>query len=96
MSEKKDHPSKPDYSIEIGSFVVLVILSGLSHFWYIVIAICIGMLFWVAVRLLVRLARSVATGFPGQPLAIQPNRCKQRGFQNQVFQPRKIRQSVDC
>ena len=96
MSEKQGDPRKADYSIEIGSFVVLVILSALSHFWYIVIAICIGMLFWGGVTLFVRLARSAANGLSWHPRAIQPSRCKQSGFQNQVFQPRKIRQSVDC
>jgi hypothetical protein len=96
MSEKQGHPSKPDYSIEIGSFIVLVILSGLSHFWYIVIAICIGMLFWATVALIVRLARSAANGLSSAPRATQANSSKHSGFQNQVFQPRKIRQSVDC
>ena len=31
-----------DYSSEIMSLIVLVVLSVLSHFWYVLIAICLG------------------------------------------------------
>jgi hypothetical protein len=31
-----------DYSSEILSLIVLIVLSVLSHFWYVLIAICVG------------------------------------------------------
>jgi hypothetical protein len=57
-------PNKGDYSCEIMSFPVLAILSALSHFWFIIIAICIGMLLWVTIVLLGQLMRSVAGTIP--------------------------------
>jgi len=38
--------SKHDYGCEIVSFIVLFILSALSHFWFIMILICIGAAVW--------------------------------------------------
>jgi hypothetical protein len=34
--------ARHDYSSEIIALVILVILSVLSHFWYVLIAICVG------------------------------------------------------
>ena len=34
--------ARHDYSSEIMALVVLVVLSVLSHFWYVLIAICVG------------------------------------------------------
>ena len=31
-----------DYSSEILSLIVVIVLSVLSHFWYVLIAICLG------------------------------------------------------
>jgi hypothetical protein len=31
-----------DYSSEILSLIVLIVLSVLSHFWYVLIVICVG------------------------------------------------------
>jgi hypothetical protein len=31
-----------DYSSEIMALIVLIVLSALSHFWYVLIAICLG------------------------------------------------------
>ena len=45
MAETADNPKKSDYSCEILSFIVLIILSALSHFWYVLIAICVGAAF---------------------------------------------------
>jgi len=44
-----------DNSCKILSFLVLLILSALSHFWLIFIATCIGFIVWHAIALLVRL-----------------------------------------
>ena len=40
-----------DYSCEIISFVVLIGLSALSHFWFIAIGITAGTLVWALLRL---------------------------------------------
>jgi hypothetical protein len=63
MTEKENEPEKPDYWIEIASFIVLVILSALSQVWYIVIAIAAAILLWRAAVLLVYLARAAAGMF---------------------------------
>lgn len=42
MTEITDNLNKSDYSCEIMSFFVIVILSALSHFWYIFYVICAG------------------------------------------------------
>ena len=34
--------ARHDFSSEIMALVVLVVLSVLSHFWYVLIAICVG------------------------------------------------------
>jgi hypothetical protein len=31
-----------DYSSEIMALIVLILLSVLSHFWYVLIAVCVG------------------------------------------------------
>jgi hypothetical protein len=31
-----------DYSSEIMALIVLIVLCALSHFWYVLIAICVG------------------------------------------------------
>jgi hypothetical protein len=96
ITEKADEPEKRDYSCEIISFVVLVFLSELSHFWYIVIAICIAILFWGAILLLGKLALSAASTFSWRLLARRTNDRKAGDSGNQVFQPSEIRQSLDC
>ena len=51
---RRSHPMAPrrDYSCEILALLVLTILSALSHFWYIMIGICIVMGFAGAAVLL--------------------------------------------
>ena len=34
--------AKHDYSSEIIALIVLIVLSTLDHFWYVLIAICVG------------------------------------------------------
>jgi hypothetical protein len=96
MTEKADDPKKRDYSCEIISFIVLFILSELSHFWYIAIAICIGIIFWGAVVLLGKLILSAARMFSRHLGARPANNRKTADSGDQVFLPRKIRQTVDC
>jgi hypothetical protein len=96
MAERAEEPKKRDYSCEIISFVVLVILSELSHFWYIMIAICIAVVFWGAIVMLGQLAVTAASTFSSRPRARRANDGRADNSGNQVFQPSKIRQNVDC
>jgi energy-coupling factor transporter transmembrane protein EcfT len=73
MIEKTDDSDKNDYSCEIVSFVVLVILSALSHFWFILIGAGVAIVFWAALALLGRLVRSAASALPWRPRAKQTN-----------------------
>jgi hypothetical protein len=34
--------ARRDYSSEIMALIVLIVLSALSHFWYVLIAMCVG------------------------------------------------------
>jgi len=93
--EEGEKENKGDYFYGTVSFVVLVILSGLSHFWYIVIALCFAILFWGAAVLLIHGIRSAAQALSLRTSAARPNRYATSGAGNQVFLPGKIRQSVD-
>ncbi len=64
MTESAGTGKKSDYSCEILSFIVLVILSALSHFWYILFFFCAGIIFWGAVVLLGQVLQSAAMTFP--------------------------------
>jgi len=48
--------SKRGYDCEILSFVVLFVLSALSHFWYIMIFICAGIAVWGTGAILTRIS----------------------------------------
>src|ERR1700722_9179793 len=95
MIEKTDETNQSDYSCEIASFFVLVALSALSHFWFIVIAICAALIFAGAMFLLVRFLRS-ATGNISWPVRARQEFAPDGDSGSQVFQHAKIRQSVDC
>jgi Na+-translocating ferredoxin:NAD+ oxidoreductase RnfD subunit len=73
MIEKTDESDKSDYSCEILSFIVLVILSALSHFWFIVIGTGIAIVFWAAIALLGHVVRSAASAIPWRSRAKQTN-----------------------
>jgi hypothetical protein len=64
MAEITDSRKKGDYSCEILSIIVLFILSALSHFWYILFAICAGIILWGAIVLMGRLLISAARALP--------------------------------
>jgi hypothetical protein len=59
MNEDAGWRNGYDNSCKILSFLVLLILSALSHFWLIFIAICIGIIAWNAIALLARLLFSM-------------------------------------
>jgi energy-coupling factor transporter transmembrane protein EcfT len=52
MTETAKKVEEYDRSCKAISFLALLILSALSHFWYIVIAICLAFIFWHAFVLL--------------------------------------------
>jgi hypothetical protein len=95
MTDKEGEPVKGDYYYEIVSFIVLVILSGLSHFWFILIGVCAMMLFWGALVLLIQGVRCATSSFSRRARATQVNDVIMSDSRNQVFLPGKIRQSVD-
>jgi hypothetical protein len=64
MIEKVDGQDKNDYSCEIVSFIVLVILSALSHFWFIVVGTAVAIVFWAAIVLVSQLVSYVASALP--------------------------------
>jgi hypothetical protein len=80
MSENKEKPEKTDYWTEIGSFIVLIILSALSHFWYIVIAISAAMVCCGAVVLFVQIARFAARQILEAPLQAADKQLKKQQF----------------
>ncbi len=96
MTNNRNVTTQVDFSCELLAFIVLVILSALSHFWYIVIAICIGVLFCGAIILLAQLVRLASRRISRRPLVKRLNHSQSGDSSNQVFQPSKIRQSVDC
>jgi|SRR5580704_2262524 hypothetical protein len=71
MIEKSDGRDNNDYSCEIVSFIVLVILSALSHFWFIVVGTAVAIVFWAAIVLLGQLVRYTASTFPWRPRSKQ-------------------------
>lgn len=92
MNEKSEALEKRDYSCEAMSAVVLIVLSALSHFWYIAIVAGVGIVAWGALLLLghALLSTSVA-----QARELD-KRLTALDLESQVFPPGKIRRSVDC
>lgn len=64
MAQGTDRGSNGDYSCEVLSLIVLFFLSALSHFWYIFIAIGVGIFLWIGIILLGRVLASAAQAFP--------------------------------
>jgi hypothetical protein len=96
MTERTDETKKRDYSCEIISFVVIVVLSELSHFWYIAIAFCFAALCWGVIVMLGRLVIFAASKVSWRLRVSHATDGKAGNIGSQVFQPSKIRQSLDC
>jgi hypothetical protein len=79
MIEKLDGQDKNDYSCEIVSFIVLIVLSALSHFWFIVIGTAVAIVFSAAIVLLGQLVRYAAGTLSWRP------RSKQIHIENTVL-----------
>jgi hypothetical protein len=89
MTERTDEVKKRDYTCEIISFIVIVILSELSQFWYIVIAFCFVALCWGAIVMLGELAIFAASKVPWRLRASHTTGRKAGEIGSQVFQPSK-------
>jgi hypothetical protein len=96
MTERTGETKKRDCSCEIISFIVIIVLSELSHFWYIVIAFCFAALCWGAIVMLGKLAIFAASKFSWRLRATRTPDRKAGDSGSQVFQPSKIRQNLDC
>lgn len=96
MTEKMDETKKRDYSCEFISFIVIIVLSELSHFWYIVIAFCFAALCWGAIVMLGKLVIFASSRFSWRLRASHTPDRNAVDIGSQVFQPSKIRQSLDC
>jgi hypothetical protein len=66
--------ARRDYSCEIMGIIVLTVLSALSHFWYILIAICVVTGLTVAVLLISRIFLRVGKGLLTHVLFPAPRR----------------------
>jgi hypothetical protein len=82
MAEIADNPKQSDYSCKILSFIVLFILSALSHFWYILFVFCAGIVLWGAVVLVGKGLASAALTWKARGLTHQGNESDSG---NQVF-----------
>jgi|HubBroStandDraft_4_1064222.scaffolds.fasta_scaffold1162430_1 hypothetical protein len=82
MAETADNPKTSDYSCEILSFIVLIILSALSHFWYILFVFCAGIIFWGAVVLMGKVLATAVLTWKARGLTNQGNESDSG---NQVF-----------
>jgi len=96
MTQNTNESNQREYSCEIMSFVVILILSALSHVWFIAIALCAAMALWVTIALVGQWAHRAAEAYlrstrSQMEMAPSPADCG-----SQVFRPAEIRQSVDC
>ena len=72
MAQGTDRRKNGDYSCEVLSLIVLFILSAFSHFWYILIAVGIGISLWVGLVLVGRLLLSAAQALPRHRKSLAP------------------------
>jgi hypothetical protein len=96
MTGKTNGAKNRDYSCEIISFIVIVVLSELSHFWYILIGFCLVALCWGVIVMLGKLALFAVSKFSWRLRASHTSDRNSGDIGSQVFQPSKIRQTLDC
>jgi hypothetical protein len=90
MAESDLQLAGKDYSCEIIAFIVLAILSALSHFWYILIVFCLVI---VLRRLLSFVSQFVVSSLQIIPWHAWKNSVPTlhaSKIQHQVFKPSKI------
>jgi hypothetical protein len=96
MTQNTNESNQRDYSCEIMSFVVILILSALSHVWFIAIALCAAMALWVTIVLVGQWAHRAAEAYLRTTRSQMEMAPSQADSGSQVFRPAEIRQSVDC
>ena len=64
MAQGTDRGNNGDYSCEVLSLIVLFVLSALSHFWYVLMAVGVGISLWLGVLLLGRFLVFATRTFP--------------------------------
>lgn len=79
-----------DRSCEVISFVVLAILSALSHFWYILIIFCLALLLREIVILACQYIMTSIHLFPWHAWKNVGSGLNTQQLRNQVFKPSKI------
>jgi hypothetical protein len=72
----------PDYGCEIMALVALMVLSALSHFWYIMIAICVAITLAGVSRMFCRML--VSARKKGLRRVVDPG-SREAGMQAEVF-----------
>jgi hypothetical protein len=79
-----------DRSCEVISFVVLTILSALSHFWYILIVFCMALLLRELVRMAYQYLMNSIHLFPWHAWKNNISKVSAAQIRHQVFKPSKI------
>ena len=90
MAESKKKPPRADTSCEIISFVVLAILSALSHFWYILIVFCATIFLRQSFTFISQYLISSIHFVPWHPWKSDVPALRNAELQRQVFKPSKI------
>jgi hypothetical protein len=96
MAQNTNEPKKRDYSCELISFVVIIILSALSHVWFIAVALCAAVALWGTIVLMAKWAHAAAEAYLRSSRAQMEMAPSPADSGSQVFRPSEIRQSVDC
>jgi hypothetical protein len=90
MAENEKELPDTDNSCEIISFVVLAILSALSHFWYILIIFCTVIVLRRIVGFVSQFVVSSLQFIPWPAWKSDPSNLRATQIQHQVFKPSKI------
>lgn len=85
MAQGTDRRHNGDYSCEVLSLIVLFLLSALSHFWYILMAVGAGILLWAGVVLLGRFLTFAIRTFPHHEkcpstMVMRPNAAERHSY----------------
>jgi hypothetical protein len=90
MAESEQELPGTDYSCEIISFIVLAILSALSHFWYILIIFSIVIVLRRVVSFISQFVASSLRFIPWHAWKSGTSTLRATEIQHQVFKPSKI------
>jgi hypothetical protein len=90
MAESEKELPDTDNSCEIISFVVLSILSALSHFWYILIIFCAAIVLRRVAGFVFQFVVSSLQFIPWHAWKSGPSSLRATEIRHQVFKPSKI------